>query len=99
MQDKFNRSTLEKQRNLWLPLAIISGIILGATVIGLISVLLAFVVSSIASAKGYSGPKWYFYGVWLWLIAIIHIALMPKRVVIEDASNSTARRKKAKDVK
>ena len=80
MQTQINTSTLDKQRNLWLPLSIISSIIWGITIIGLINVYLALVVSAVASAKGRSASKWYFYGVWIWPIALIHIAFSTRAI-------------------
>lgn len=84
MQTQINTSTLDKQRNLWLPLSIISSIIWGITIIGLINVYLALVVSAVASAKGRSASKWYFYGVWIWPIALIHIAFLSVQSVVDD---------------
>ena len=84
MQNKINKSTLEKQRNLWLPLSIFSAIFWAFTIIGLINVHLALVVGAVASAKGRSASKWYFYGVWIWPLALIHIACLSERLVIDD---------------
>jgi len=44
-----------------------------------ISALLALIPASVAKNKGYSYGLWWFYGWMLWIIAIIHIALLPDK--------------------
>lgn len=40
---------------------------------------LAFIPASIAKRKGYSFGLWWFYGWMLWIVAIIHVSLIPDK--------------------
>lgn len=49
-------------------------------VIGLVTAAgLAFIPASIAKQKGYSFGLWWFYGWMLFLVAIIHVAIIPNK--------------------
>ena len=41
--------------------------------------LLALIPANIAKNKGYSFGLWWFYGWMLWIVAIIHVALIPNK--------------------
>ena len=40
---------------------------------------LAFIPTNIAKKKGYSFGLWWFYGWMLWIVAIIHVCLIPDK--------------------
>ena len=43
----------------------------------IVAALLAIIPAKIASDKGYSFGLWWFYGWMLWIVAIIHVSLIP----------------------
>ena len=54
-------------------------------VIVLLSSVLAYVPAAIAESKGYNHTTWYWYGFFLSVIALIHVAVLtPTSEVIDD---------------
>ena len=58
----------------------------GAFIIGLtVAAGLAFIPASIAKKKGYSFGLWWLYGWLLFIVAIIHVAIIPNKNVAQPA--------------
>jgi len=59
-------------------------------IVGLaVAAVLAFIPASLAKGKGYSFGLWWFYGWMLWIVAIIHVALIKDK---DDAAIAAANR-------
>ena len=67
------------------------------SVVGLIIAAgLAFIPANIAKKKGYSFGLWWFYGWMIWIVAIIHVSLIPDKnapqrpiYVVQPTQNNT----------
>ncbi len=57
----------------------------GMFIVGLIVAAgLAFIPASIAKKKGYSFGLWWFYGWLLFIVAIIHVSLIPDKIAPQE---------------
>lgn len=60
---------------------------------------LAFIPANIARDKGYSFGLWWFYGWMLFIVAIIHVSLIPNKNSLQQISSSAAGQSVADELK